>query len=60
VAASAAARVQVVREQLGLVNAGHFLNRFVLDFDALGHQHVAAITRLNLDSSYSLRLPFAL
>ena len=38
-----------VGQQLGFRNWVHFLNRLVLDDDALGHKHVDAITDLNFD-----------
>ncbi len=44
-------RESQVRQQLGFVNGGHCLNRLVLDNDALGHDHVDAITRLDLDAA---------
>ena len=36
-------------QKLGLEYGVNFLNRLVLDNDALGHKHVDAITHLNLD-----------
>ena len=46
-----------IRQQLGFKNGVHFLYRLVLDDDALGHQHVDAITDLNFDLAVAFLSP---